>query len=338
MDMPLVPVEEGGETAGSVEISPRVQQNLGVRTAEVTRGRLTREITATATVVYDERDVTVVQARANGFVEHLRVRARLDPVHQGQPLADLYVPDWVAAQEEYLAVRELKSPGASDLLEGARQRMRLAGMTDGLIKAFEESGKVQSRFTLTAPISGVVAELAAREGMTVASGAPLFRINALASVWVDAQVPESLARQVRPGDAAKARTAALPGIAFEGQVSAVLPDVNPTTRTLTARVELANPSMQLLPGMFVTVQLAPLAEKDVLRVPSEAVIRTGTRSVVMLAEGAGKFRPADVEIGSEGGGQTEILSGLAAGQRVVVSGQFLIDSEASLKSTEARLQ
>ena len=248
------------------------------------------------------------------------------------------MPDWVAAQEEYLAVRELKSPGASDLLEGARQRMRLAGMTDGLIKAFEESGKVQSHFTLTAPISGVVAELAAREGMTVASGALLFRINALATVWVDAQVPESLARQVRPGDAAKARTAALPGIAFEGQVSAVLPDVNPTTRTLTARVELANPNMQLLPGMFVTVQLAPLAEKDVLRVPSEAVIRTGTRSVVMLAEGEGKFRPTDVEIGSEGGGQTEILSGLAAGQRVVVSGQFLIDSEASLKSTEARLQ
>ena len=174
--------------------------------------------------------------------------------------------------------------------------------------------------------------------MTVTSGAPLFRINALATVWVDAQVPESLARQVRPGDAAKARTPALPEIAFEGKVSAVLPDVNPTTRTLTARVELANPNMQLLPGMFVTVQLAPLAEKDVLRVPSEAVIRTGTRSVVMLAEGAGKFRPTDVEIGSEGGGQTEILSGLAAGQRVVVSGQFLIDSEASLKSTEARLQ
>ncbi len=282
--------------------------------------------------------MSFVQARANGYVERLRVRATLDPVHKGQPLADLYVPDWVAAQEEYLAVKELKSPGAADLLEGARQRMRLAGMTDDLIKAFEKSGKVQSRFTVTAPIGGVVAELAAREGMTVASGAPLFRINALATVWVDAQVPESLAPQVRPGDAAKARTPALPGIAFQGQVSAVLPDVNPTTRTLTARIELANPRMQLLPGMFVTVQLAPAAERDVLLVPSEAVIRTGTRSVVMLAEGEGRFRGVNVEIGAEDGGQTEIRSGLTVGQRVVVSGQFLIDSEASLKSTEARLQ
>src|SRR5438309_1387516 len=227
MDMPLVPVEEGGETAGTVEISPRVQQNLGVRTAEVTRGRLAREITATATVAYDERDVTVVQARANGFVEHLRVRATLDRVHKGQPLADLYVPDWVAAQEEYLAVKELKSPGAPDLLEGARQRMRLAGMTDDLLKAFEKSGQVQSRFTLTAPISGVVAELAAREGMTVTSGAPLFRINALATVWVDAQVPESLARQVRPGGAATARTAAIHGVAGVGPGRLVLLDGDP---------------------------------------------------------------------------------------------------------------
>jgi Cu(I)/Ag(I) efflux system membrane fusion protein len=338
MDMQLVPVEEGADEAGAIDISSRVQQNLGVRTSEVIRGTLDRPIEATATVGYDERDVALVQARANGFMEHLRVRATLDPVRKGEPLADLYVPDWVAAQEEYLAVKGLMSPGAADLQEGARQRMRLAGMTDDLIRAFETSGKVQSHFTVTAPITGVIAELSAREGMTVMSGAPLFRINGLATVWINVEVPESLGAQVRSGDALKARTPALPGIVFDGKVGAVLPNVNLATRTLTARVELANPNAQLVPGMFVTVQFTTGGRRDVLLVPSEAVIETGTRHVAMLAEGEGRFRPVNVETGSEGGGQTEIRSGLTAGQRVVVSGQFLIDSEASLKSTETRLQ
>src|ERR1700730_3301982 len=229
MDMQLVPVEEGADESGGVEISSRVQQNLGVRTSEVLRGTLDRPIEATATVGYDERDVALVQARANGFIEHLRGRATLDPVHKGEPLADLYVPDWVAAQEEYLAVKGLKSPVAADLLEGARQRMRLAGMTDDLIRAFETSGKVQSHFTVTAPTTGVIAELSAREGMTVMSGAPLFRINGLATVWINVEVPESLGAQVRSGDTVKARTPALPGVVFDGRVGTVLPSVKLVT-------------------------------------------------------------------------------------------------------------
>ena len=164
MEMQLVPVEEGADESGAIQISSRVQQNLGVRTAQVTRGTLDRPIEATATVGYDERDVVLVPARANGFVERLRVRATLDPVRQGQPLADLYVPDWIAAQEEYLAIKTLKSPGAVDLLEGARQRMRLVGMTDDLIRAFEAEGKIQSHVTVTAPIAGVIAELSTRQG------------------------------------------------------------------------------------------------------------------------------------------------------------------------------
>ena len=338
MDMQLAPVEEGADGAGAVAINSRVQQNLGIRTAEVTRGMLDREIAATATVGYDERDVALVQARANGFIERLRVRATLDPVHKGEPLADLYVPEWVTAQEEYLAVKGLTSPGVADLLEGARQRMRLAGMTDDLIRAFETSGKFQAHFTVTAPITGVISELSAREGMTVMSGAPLFRINGLAMVWINVEVPESLGAQVRSGDNVKARTPALAGIVFDGKVGAVLPNVNLTTRTRTARIELANPNAQLVPGMFVSVQFSTGGRGDVLLVPSEAVIETGTRQVVMLAEAEGKFRPVNVETGAEGGGQTEIRSGLAAGQRIVVSGQFLLDSEASLKGTENRLQ
>ncbi|TLZ07635.1 MAG: HlyD family efflux transporter periplasmic adaptor subunit [Gammaproteobacteria bacterium] len=305
MDMQLVPVVEGGADTGAIEISPRLQQNLGVRTALVARGQLHPEITASASVAYDERDVALVQARANGFVERLRVRATLDAVREGEPLADLYVPDWVAAQVEYLAVKDLNSPGAADLVDGARQRMRLAGMPEDLIRALEKRGRPQSRFTLLAPISGVITELMAREGMTVTVGSSLFRINGLRRVWVNAEVAETLGERVHRGDAVHARTAALPGVVFDGRVGAVLPSVNLATRTLTAR---------------------------------EAVIETGTRRVVMLAEGDARFRRVNVETGAQGGGQTEIRSGLTVGQKVVVSGQFLIDSEASLKATEARLQ
>jgi len=337
MDMALVPVVEGAE-GSVVAISPRLQQNLGVRLADVTRGRVKSEITASATVVYDERDVALVQARATGFVERLRVRAAQDTVRQGEALADLYVPEWVAAQVEYLAVRDLRSPGAADLAEGARQRLRLAGMPEDLIRKLAKTGTPQSRFTLTAPISGIVTELTAREGMTVTMGSPLFRINGLSKVWVNAEVPESLEQDVHAGDSVKARTAAVPGEVFEGTISAVLPSVNLATRTLTARVSLPNPKLQLLPGMFMTVQFAPGAASDVLMVPSEAVIETGTRRVVMVSEGDGRFRPVNVETGAQSGGQTEIRSGLTLGQKVVVSGQFLIDSEASLKATEARLK
>jgi Cu(I)/Ag(I) efflux system membrane fusion protein len=338
MDMPLVPVVEAGTDSGAVRISPRLEQNLGVRTAVVARGPLRSEITASATVGYDERDVALVQARANGFIERLRVRATLDAVRQGEPLADLYVPDWVASQVEYLAVRGLTSPGAADLVEAARQRMRLAGMPEELVRSLEKSGAPQTCFTLTAPISGVITELTAREGMTVMNGAPLFRINGLKTVWVNAEVPEALGERVHAGDGVQARTPALPGAVFDGKVGAVLPSVNTTTRTVTARVELENPKMQLLPGMFVTVQFTPVVDQAVLMVPSEAVIETGTRQIVMLSEGDGRFRPVNVKTGAQGDGQTEIRSGLSPGQRVVVSGQFLIDSEASLKATEARLQ
>jgi Cu(I)/Ag(I) efflux system membrane fusion protein len=318
-----------------------MQQNLGVRTAEVKSGALTSTVEAVGSVAYNERDVAVVQARSNGFVERLFVRAPLDPVRKGQPLAELYVPDWVAAQEEYLSAKRISAQSDSKSLVGladaARQRMRLAGMSDAQIAAVEAGGKVQARFTITAPIGGVIAELTAREGMTVMAGAPLFRINGLSTVWVNAEVPEVSAVQVRPGNQVEARASALPGAVFKGRVSAILPEVNPATRTLKARIELANPGGQLVPGMFATVSFAPAARKDVLLVPSEAVIQTGKRSVVVVAQGDGKFAPVDVEVGVDSNGQTEIRKGLQAGQKVVVSGQFLVDSEANLKASTTRM-
>ena len=338
MDMELVPVyAEAGGDEGNVAISPRMQQNLGVRTAEVTRRAMVPTVEAVGTVAYNERDVAVVQARNSGFVERLFVRAPLDPVRQGQPLAELYVPDWVAAQEEYLSVTRMAGAGADVLQDGARQRMRLVGMTDAQIRAVTAGGKVQARYTVPAPIGGVVAELGAREGMTVAAGTPLFRINGLSTVWVNAEVPENLAAQVRPGSAVEARAPALAGTLFKGKVTAILPEVNPATRTLKVRLELANPAGALVPGMFANVIFKPVSRIESLQVPTEAVITTGKRNVVIVAQGEGRFAPVDVEIGMEANGQTEIRKGLDAGQQVVVSGQFLIDSEASLKGVAARM-
>ena len=342
MDMQLVPVyADDGGTEGAVAISPRVQQNLGVRVAEVKSGSQTSTMEAVGSVAYNERDVAVVQARSNGFLERLYVRAPLDPVRKGQPLAELYVPDWVAAQEEYLSAKRIgaRSDAASlaGLADAAAQRMRLAGMSDNQIRAVETGGKVQPRLTITAPIGGVVGELTAREGMTVMAGAPLFRLNGLSTVWVNAEVPEASAAQVRPGNPVEARTPAVSGAVFKGKVSAILPEVNPATRTIKARIELANPGGQLVPGMFATVNFAPAARNDVLLVPSEAVIQTGKRSVVVVAQGDGKFASVDVEVGLDANGQTEIRKGLQAGQKVVVSGQFLVDSEANLKASTTRM-
>jgi len=339
MDMMLVPVyadSEGGD-ASKVTVSPRIQQNLGVRTAQVVEGMLSPQVAAVGSIAWNERDQVIVQARATGFVERLHVRATLDRVAKGQALAELYVPEWIAAQEEFLSVRRMQGTEMATLVDGARQRMRQAGMNEAQIALVESTGQTQPRITLVAPISGVVTEVMAREGMTVMSGATLFRINGTGTVWANAEVPESQAALLRQGAKVMARSPAAPGATFDGKVQAILPEVNPTTRTLKARLELANPGARLVPGMFVQMQFMDMRGDKALLVPTEAVIQTGKRTVVMLAEDNGRFRPVDVEIGIETGGQTEVKRGLQAGQRVVVSSQFLIDSEASLKGVEARL-
>lgn len=338
MDMMMSPVYADGDAdQGNVTVSSRIQQNLGVRTAEVTEGTLSPQVSAVGSIAFNERDQAIVQARATGYIEHLYVRATLDPVAKGQPLVSLYVPDWVAAQEEFLSVRRMKGTDLGGLVDGARQRMRQVGMDDAQIALVERSGKTQPRITLTAPLGGVVVELLAREGMTVMPGATLFRINGLSTVWANAEVPESQAALLRPGAKVQARSPAAPGSIFDGKVQAILPEVNPSTRTLKARLELANPGSRLVPGMFVAMNFVDMRSDKTLLVPTEAVVQTGKRTVVIVAEDNGRFRPVDVEAGLESSGQTEIKRGLSAGERVVVSSQFLIDSEASLKGVEARL-
>ena len=338
MDMMLVPVYAGaqGGDVSNVTVSPRVQQNLGLRTAEVVRGTLSPQLQAIGSISWNERDQSVIQARAAGCIERLHVRATLDTVRAGQPFADLYVPEWVAAQQEFLAVK--KAAGAdAPLIAAARQRMLLTGMTEAQVARVDSSGVTQPRITITAPTSGVVAELVARVGMTVTPGMTLARINGLSTVWALAEVPESQISLLRPGAQVEARSPGAPGTVFKGKVEAILPEVAPATRTLKARVQLANPGGALSPGMLVTMQFMYGQSTPVLLVPTEAIIATGQRNVVMLAEEGGRYRPVNVETGLESAGQTEIKKGLTVGQRVVVSSQFLIDSEASLKGVEARL-
>ena len=345
MDMMLVPVygdDGAGNDNGSVKISSRVVQNLGIRTGEVTQGSLDKKLEVVGAVAFDERAVAVVQARVGGFIEKLFVRAPLQPVRKGQPLAEILAPEWVAAQEEYLALK--KSPQANDeLRQAARQRLILLGMNESVVAAIETSGKTRPRVTLVAPISGIVGELTAREGMTVMPGAMLFRINGLSTVWVNADVPETQVAWLKPGSSVEASVPAYPGEVFKGRVTALLPEVNAATRTLKARIEIANPKGRLVPGMFamISVAVSTSAKQTVLLVPSEAVIQTGKRSVVIVADsgqdGKQQFAPTDVEIGAEAKGMTEIKSGLQKGMKVVLSGQFLIDSEASLKSTGIRM-
>jgi Cu(I)/Ag(I) efflux system membrane fusion protein len=342
MDMMLVPRYAGGGQGGSsdnatVSVSPRVQQNLGLRTAAVTEGALAMELGAVGSVAWNERLQDVVSARAMGFVEKLHVRATFDRVAAGAPLLELYVPDWVAAQEDFLAVARMSGPGVDALRDAARARMRQAGMDEALIARVAGEGRVHARVTLTAPVGGIVSELMVREGATVMPGMPLLRLQGTGTVWADGQVPESQAALLRPGARVVATSPGAPGEEFTGRVQSLLPEVDAATRTRKARLELANPGGRLVPGMFVQLRFAQPAAARTLLVPTDAVIHTGRRSVVLLAEGEGRFRPVEVKTGREAQDQTEILAGLAAGQQVVLSGQFLIDSEASLRGLEARL-
>jgi len=339
MDMQLVPkyADEAG-SEGTVAISPRVVQNLGVRTAEAKMGSLERRFEAVGSIAYNERGVVQLQARAQGFVEKLHARAPLDPVAKGAPLVEILVPEWAGAQEEYLLLRKHESPELKALAQAARQRLMLLGMSEAEIAAVERDGRTRARFTLASPISGVIAELGVREGMTVMPGATLFRIVDLSTVWLIAEVPETQAALVQPGARVSAHVAAYPGATFEGRVGAILPEVNAATRTLRTRIELSNPGGRLKPGMFASAAFSSAPAGETVLVPSEAVIRTGERSFAIVEAAKGRFRAAPVEIGRESGGPSEIRSGLKAGDKVVLSGQFLIDSEASLSATVARLE
>lgn len=331
MDMALVPryADEAG-TAGQpqgVRIDPSAAQNLGLRLAAVARIPLTTQVEASGIIGFDERTVAVVQSRASGFVERVWPLAPGDVIAAGQPLAQLRVPEWAAAQHEFIA---LHSAGDAGLLAAARERLLSLGMALEEVQAVERSGVVPARHTVRAPIGGALESLDVRTGMTVTVGQTLARLNGLGKVWLEVAVPEALAGQVTIGAGAEARLAALPGQTIAGRVTALLPTLNDATRSLRARVELPNPDGMLRPGQSARVRIAAGSDDTALAVPTEAVIRTGRRALVMVAGDGGRYHPQEVTLGPELGDKTVIRAGLDEGQQVVASGQFLLDSEASL--------
>ena len=333
MDMALVPkyADASGDTAG-VKIDPAVAQNLGVRLAKVARIPLAFQAQASGIVGFNERDVAVVQNRSAGFVERVWPLAPGDVVRAGQPLVAFLVPEWAAAQYELLAIRR---SGDAGLLAAARDRLRLLGMPERMIDAVEKSGVVQSRYTVTAPMGGVIQSLDVRAGMTLAAGQTLARINGLSSVWLEAAVPQALADRVDTGDRVTA-TVAGEASPIEGRVASIVPVLQDATRTLRVRIELPNRNGQLRPGMSAQLSLQGKPKGTALAVPTEAVIRTGRRALVMLAGAQGRYTPVEVSLGDEVGDQTVVTAGLDEGQQVVASGQFLLDSEASLSGIAAR--
>jgi len=341
MDMELVPKYADQEASGgTVAIDPRVTQNLAVRTAAVEMGTFWRRVDAVGTVQPDEHRIVTVQARAAGWVETLKVRAVNDRVTRGQLLAEIYSPDILAAEEEYLLLLSYDSGNGGDeaLRSAGRERLVLLGVSARDIEALERDRKTNPRIGLFAPSNGIVSALGVREGGQVSPGTSVFTLLDLSSVWIHTQVPEDQIAWVAPGRPIEARLNALPDEVFKGRVDYIYPEVDETTRTVRVRSILPNKTLNLRPGMVANVTIFGGPKREVMLVPSEAVIYTGTRNVIVVAEGLGKFRAAEVKPGMEANGKTEILAGLSAGDQVVVSGQFLIDSEASLSSGLTRLK
>jgi Cu(I)/Ag(I) efflux system membrane fusion protein len=335
MGMQTIPkyADEGGGEGdqGTVRIDPARMQNLGARIATATMGQIGARLDVPGTIDFNQRNVAVVQARTSGFVQRVYGRAPGDIVGRGAPIVDLLVPEWAAAQREFLAVRGYRA----SLTEASRQRMRLLGMPESLISRVERTGRVNPVTTVATPVGGAIQTLDARAGMTVSMGQTLAQVTSLDPVWLNAAVPEASAGEIRVGQWASADITAFPNMSFGGRVVAVLPTAQSETRTITFRVELNNPRLLLRPGMFATVHLGQ-AVHGALLVPSESVIRTGKRTLVILALPSGRYHPAEVSIGREENSQTEILAGLSEGEKVVTSGQFLIDSEATLTGIPVR--
>ena len=339
MDMQLVPkyAEEGNDT-GTVHVSPDMVQNLGMRLGRVERTRLDSGFHAVGSVVFDERLLELVQARVEGYVTALHVKAPFEHVRRGQPLADILAPQWLESEQHYISLLDTNADPSGVLRKATRERLAVLGVPDESVRLLEVTRKPNATTTVYAPIDGVVSELSARAGATFMPGASLFRINGLKTVWVNAHIPEAQVSNASPELTVEAHATAWPGTTFKGHVIALLPDVDAQTRTLTARVAIDNQGFRLSPGMYVTLDFTSSQTEPQLVVPSEAVIATGERKVVVVAREHGAFDVENVTTGGERNGRTIILSGLTEGESIVLSGQFLIDSEASLTATVSRLQ
>jgi Cu(I)/Ag(I) efflux system membrane fusion protein len=336
MGMDLVPVyaDEVDSQPGTVRIDPTVVNNLGVRTAKAERGALSRHIDTVGYVQFDEDTLHHVHTRVDGWIEKLATKASGDPVEKGQLLFELYSPTLVNAQQEFLAA--LRSNN-SVLRQASRERLTALGVTAGEIARLEKERAVRQRVRVYAEADGVIAHLGVREGIFVTPANEVMSIAELDKVWVLAEVFEREAAWVEPGQMAMVELDYLPGKMWHGTVDYVYPELDPKTRTLTVRIRFDNEDEMLRPNMFARVTINGENTGPVVHVPREAVIRGGNIDRVVVDLGEGRYRSRPVTLGIESDDRVAIRSGLEAGEAIVVSGQFLIDSESNIEAALARM-
>ncbi len=337
MGMDLVPVyaDEAAGQPGVVSIDPVIVNNLGVRTATAERSELPRRIETVGNVAYDENTVEHVHTRVEGWIEKLAATATGDPVTKGQLLFELYSPTLVNAQQEFLTAYR---SGNTALLQASRDRLAALGVTRSEVARLEKEGRVMQRVRVFAESDGVIGHLGVRQGIYVTPMTEVMSIAKLDRVWVIAEVFERQSSWVRPGQRAAVTLDYLPGETFEGTVDYVYPELDPKTRTLKVRLAFENPGQQLRPNMFSRVVIEADGFGPVVHVPKAAVIRGGSVNRVVIASGEGRFRSVPVHLGIESGNRIAIRSGISEGDEIVVSGQFLIDSESNIESALSRME
>ncbi|MEQ1854933.1 MAG: efflux RND transporter periplasmic adaptor subunit [Longimicrobiales bacterium] len=339
--MPGMDMSGGGAAGdGSISLTAEQLREFGITFGEVEVRTLTDVVRTVGVLGLDETRISAVTVRFGGYVERLLVDFTGRSVREGEPLVEVYSPELLAAQEELLLAARLQEqisgsvlpgvqPSSADLVDAARQRLLLWGISEDQIDQILADGQARRTLTLYAPASGVVIEKNVLVGQSVVAGQSLYTIADLTELWVDAEVREADAGLVHEGDAVSVEMSALPGRLIPGRIEYVYPTLADQARTLRARVAIANPGGRLRPGMYATVRIQA-AGRSALTVPASAVLDTGERRLVFVDMGGGRILPQEVEVGRISGELAEVIAGLEPGQRVVTSPQFLLDSESNL--------
>jgi len=352
MGMDYIPVyaDDGGASAtpGTVSIDPAIVQNIGVRTASAKRREMARQIRTVGRVDYDEEGLVRVHLRSEGWVETLLVKETGQAVRRGQALMTLYSPQIASTEQEYLlalrGVANLRKDAPPEFVEQARalsessaERLRLLGVPEAELQRLQGGGEAKRAITLTSPASGIVQFVGVREGQFVTTQTEVYRIADLSSVWILADLYEDEVPWIRAGDRAEVSLHGLPGESLEARVDYVYPYLEGKTRTQKVRLRLRNPELRLKPDMYADVTFRVDRQLEAVAVPESAIVRSGTRAQVFVTSAPGRFEPREVRLGVAADGYVQILDGVAVGEEVVTSAQFLIDSESKLREAAAKL-
>ena len=352
MGMDYIPVyadDDQDGPAGTVSIDPVTVQNIGVRTAIARRQTLAREIHTVGRVDYDEQRIARLHPKTQGWIEELRIGTTGASIEDDEILLSIYAPQLVSSQQEYLlALKNFEtlsaSPfedvrsGAASLVETSLERLRLLDVPEHQLNMLTDTREATKLLHIHSPVKGIVINVGAREGQFVTPQSELYMIADLSRVWVFVDIFEEELPWVDVGDEVEMRVTGVPGTIFRGRLTYIYPYAESQTRTIKARLEFDNSELLLKPDMFADVTIQASPQENTIVVPSEAVVRSGLREQVFLVRAPGKFEPREVEVGLSGGGQTEIRSGVEAGDQVVVSAQFLIDSESKLREAASKMR